>query len=203
MICQTIPRALRSCLSLAVVFALALAPSSATSVIAPTFDQLVSRADLIFTGQALSHRTEWRNQGGQKSIVTLVTFGVRALHKGRADATVTLQFLGGTIDDVTLDVSEMPKFKPGERVVLFVEKNGVNASPLLGFYHGKFSLRREADGRDTVLAHDGEPLAGVAEMGRPKRAVVAGTAAPAPRAALSHEEFTGQVRDRLARNSGK
>ena len=200
MLCQIIPRAARSFFSLAVVFALALVRASATSVIAPTFDQLVQRADLIFTGQVLSRRAEWRNNGGQKSIVTLVTFGVRAVHKGRADATVTLQFLGGTVGDVTLDVSEMPKFKPDERVVLFVEKNGVNASPLLGFYHGKFSLRRDANGRESVLTHAGEPLVEVAEMGRAKRTTVAATA---PRAALSHEEFTGQVRERLDRNVGK
>ena len=157
-------------------------------------------ADLCFTGQVRSQRAEWRNNGGQKSIVPLVTFVVRAVHTGRADATVTLQFLGGTVGDVTLDVSEMPKFKPDERVVLFVEKNGINASPLLGFYHGKFSLRRDANGRETVLTHEGGPLVDVAEMGRPKRATVAATV---KRAALSHEEFTGQVRDRLARTAGK
>ena len=193
MLGQTIPSFSR--FSFAVVFALALLRAPATSVIAPTFDQLVQRADLIFTGQVLAQRAEWRNNGGQKSIVTLVTFGVRAVHKGRADATVTLQFLGGTVGDVTLDVSEMPKFKPDERVVLFVEKNGVNASPLLGFYHGKFSLRRDAHGRDTVLTHAGEPVADIAELGRPKSATVA---AAAPRAAVSHEEFAALVRARLA-----
>jgi len=110
-----------------------------------------------------------RNTGRQKSIVTLVSFRVQAVHKGRADSVVTLQFLGGTVGDVTLDVSDMPKFKPGERVVLFVEKNGASASPLIGFYHGKFSLQKDASGRDVVLKHNGEPLADVAELGHAKR----------------------------------
>ena len=68
------------------MFVLTLVRSSATGVIAPTFDQLVKRADLIFTGQVLSRRAEWRDNGGQKSIVTLITFGVRAVHKGHAEA---------------------------------------------------------------------------------------------------------------------
>lgn len=189
MLCQTILR--RSCFGLAVLFALHFSPASATTVVAPSFEKLVQRADLIFTGQVISQRAEWRRTNGQSSIVTLVTFGVRAVHKGRADTTVTLQFLGGTVGGVTLDVSDMPKFTPGERVVLFVEKNGASASPLIGFYHGKFSLRSDANGRETVLKNDGKPLADVADINHvPPPGVLA-------RGSLSHDEFTGAVRARL------
>ncbi|HWN96348.1 MAG TPA: hypothetical protein VNT99_15060, partial [Methylomirabilota bacterium] len=164
----------------------------ATSVLAPRFETLVDRAELIFTGHVISQRTEWRNGNGQKSIVTLVSFAVQQVHKGRAAATVTLQFLGGTIGDVTLEVAEMPKFKAGERVVLFVEGNGVNASPIIGFFHGRFLLRKDRVGREAVWQYNGEPLAAVNEIGRGKRA-----AGPEVRS-VSHEEFTFQIHQRVA-----
>lgn len=169
--------------------------SLATSVIAPSFEKLVERATLIFTGQVISQHSEWKNENGQKSIVTLVSFRVRTVHKGHADAVVTLQFLGGTVGDVTLDVSDMPKFSKGERVVLFVENNGASASPLIGFYHGKFSLRANESGGETVLKHNGEPLADVAEIGQAK-----GAAVPA-RTGLSHEDFAGKIRERISRRT--
>lgn len=172
--------------------------SFATSVIAPSFDDLVSRADLIFTGHVISQHSEWRNTNGQRSIVTLVKFGVEEVHKGRAGVTVKLQFLGGSIGAVTLDVSDMPKFTPGERVVLFVEKNSINASPLIGFYHGKFSLRKDAAGSDSVWKHDGQALADVAELGRSKRAGVKPV-----HNGLSHAEFTGKVRQRISQQGKK
>jgi hypothetical protein len=195
---QTNPRDVRR-LFVAITFLFfAACRASATSVIAPSFDELVSRADLIFTGKVISQKSEWRNIDGQRSIVTLVQFGVEEVHKGRAGLTVKLQFLGGAIGAVTLDVSEMPKFSQGERVVLFVEKNSVNASPLIGFYHGKFSVHKDASGRDAVLKHNGQALVDVAELGRAKRAGVG-----AIQSGISHDEFAGKVRERVSRHSPK
>jgi hypothetical protein len=188
----------RNYFSLAVFLLLAFSRAFATSVIAPSFDDLVSRADLIFTGPVISQHSEWRDTGGKRSIVTIVKFGVEQVHKGRAGVTVKLQFLGGAIGAVALDVSDMPKFTQGERVVLFVEKNSINASPLIGFYHGKFSLRRDASGRDTVLRHNGEALLDVADLGRSKRA--GSNAVPN---GLSHAEFTEKVRAHISQPSPK
>ena len=165
----------------------------ATSVLPPGFEALVDRADLIFAGRVTSQRSEWRNFNGQKAMVTLVTFTVERTHKGRADSVVTLQFLGGRVGEVTMDVAEMPQFKAGERVILFVEDDGNTASPVIGFFHGKFLLRKDESGRDFVLQHDGAPLADVAEIGRAKNA------GGAALRALSHEEFAAKIHERLAR----
>lgn len=165
----------------------------ATSVIAPRFETLVDRAELIFTGQVAGQRAEWRSNGGQRSIVTLVTFAVRQIHKGRAESTVTLQFLGGSVDGVTLEVADVPKFKIGERVILFIEGNGSAVSPVIGFSYGKFSLRQDGTGREAVFTHRNEPVADVAELGRARREAVAGQS----RRALSHDEFSQRIRERL------
>jgi len=171
----------------------------ATTVIAPRFETLVDRAELIFTGQVIGQRSEWKNNNGQRSIITLVTFAVQQIHKGHAESTVTLQLLGGTIGDVTLEVADIPKFKTGERVVLFIEGNGLAASPVIGFFHGKFSVRPDASGRDTVLTCRNEPLIDVAELGQAKRRPVAQESARA----LSHEEFSAKIRERVTASGRK
>jgi hypothetical protein len=189
------PNAFRLSRALCALVSLALIvfQSAATTVIAPRFEGLVDRADLIFTGQVTAQRSEWRNNNGQRAIVTLVSFAVQQVHKGRAGSSVMLQFLGGTVGDTTLDVADIPKFKPGERVVLFVEGNGLNASPLVGFYHGKFLVKQDPMGGDRVLQHNGEPLAAVAQLGRAKSAI----AGEAMDRGLSHEAFASQIRQRL------
>ena len=175
-----------------------VAPLRATSVLPPRFEALVNEADLIFTGQVIAQRAEWRNLQGQKSIVTLVTFGVQATHKGRAGSTVTLQFLGGTIGDVSLDVSEMPRFKPGERALLFVEKNGTMACPLVGWEHGRFSVQKAGPGKEMIFKHDGTALSDVTEIGAARGPAQARVAAPVKAgAALSHEEFAEKIRARV------
>lgn len=195
---QTKSHTVRSFFAIAAFLLFAASRVFATSVIAPSFDELVSRADLIFTGPVISQHSEWRDTGGKRSIVTIVKFGIEQVHKGKAGVTVKLQFLGGAIGAVTLDVSDMPKFTQGERVVLFVEKNSVNASPLIGFFHGKFSLRKDASGRDAVLKHNGEALVDVAELGRSKRA-----GAHALQDGLSHADFAAKVRERLSQRGAK
>jgi hypothetical protein len=164
----------------------------ATTVVAPRFETLVDRAELIFTGQVLSQRAEWRNHNGERSIVTLVTFGLQQVHKGQAPPTVTLQFLGGALGNVRLEVADIPKFKVGERVMLFVEGNGSAISPVIGFFHGRFTLRKNAAGTDEVLMHNGDSLASVADIGRAKRL------SPSTAPALSHESFAARIRERLA-----
>ena len=169
----------------------------ATTVIAPRFETLVDRAELIFTGQVLSQRAEWRNNNGERSIVTLVTFGVQQVHKGKAQPTVTLQFLGGALGNVRLEVADIPRFKVGERVVLFVEGNGSAVSPLIGFFHGRFTLQRNAAGQDEVRMYNGDSLASLGDIGRAKRL----SAPTAP--ALSHETFAARIRERLAARGTK
>lgn len=155
----------------------------ATSVLAPDFETMVRRADLIFTGRVTTQHAEWRNIGGQRSIVTLVTFDVLGVHKGHAERTIKLQFLGGKIGPASLDVEAMPKFHAGERAVLFVEQNGVNASPLIGFFHGKFNVLTDG----TMTHYDQTPLGDVREIGkaRPRR----GTASRA----MSQQEFATKI----------
>ena len=47
-----------------------------TTVIPPTFDELINRAQVIFQGVVTDVRSQWVGEGAQRSIVSYVTFKV-------------------------------------------------------------------------------------------------------------------------------
>jgi len=178
--------------------------ANATTVIPPTFEEMTDRADFVFVGKVVGSRAEWRTVGRDRVIFTLVDFETQQVLKGNADKSVTLQFLGGTVDGTTLEVAEAPKFNVGDRVVLFVEGNGVQFCPIVGVFHGKFNVRKdERTGRDIVLMHDGKPLRDVGEIGTGEGAQFAPKRArpsfPADREPMSVDDFKERIRSHVAR----
>jgi hypothetical protein len=183
-------------------------PSIATTVVPPTFEEMVDKADLIFVGQVVRSRAEWRVAGNKRAIFTLVEFETQEVLKGTAGASVTLQFLGGTVGDVTLEVAGGPTFNTTDRVIVCVEGNGVQFCPIVGVFHGKFSVRKnEKTGRDIVFLHDGRPLRDIAEVGSgdgaefgPQRAPLS---IPPDREPMTLDGFKTKVRERLLKGPGQ
>jgi hypothetical protein len=144
----------------------------ATTVVPPTFDALVSGANLIFVGEVTDVRGEWRNGPEGRSIVTVVTFRVGETWKGNVGVMTQLEFLGGTVGASTLVISGQPNFTIGQRDVLFVGETAQVISPLVGFMHGRMKVERDVNGVDRVRTFDGRALVNTAELG-PNRAVTA------------------------------
>src|SRR5215467_14816404 len=104
--------------------ALALARITATTVIPPTFTQLVEQAEVIFQGTVTKVHSIWSGEGALRHIDTYVTFQVEDSIKGNASSAYTIRMLGGTVGNDTMQVTDTPKFKIGDRDILFVEHNG-------------------------------------------------------------------------------
>ncbi len=159
---------------------LALVPAPGTTVIPPTFDQLVKQAELIFQGTVTDARSVWEGEGGQRHIETYVTFTVDDNVKGDAGASYTIRMLGGTVADQTMEVTDAPKFKVGDREILFVEHNYDQFVPLVGISHGRFHVQHDdATGRDIVLNGEGQPVKDLAKLGH-EEASVSGAEAISP-----------------------
>src|SRR4051812_41051946 len=90
----------------ALSIALAITAARATTVIPPSFDQLVQDAELIIQGTVSDVKSQWIGEGGQRHIVTFVTVNVEDAVKGDPGASYTLRMLGGTVGDETLEVSD-------------------------------------------------------------------------------------------------
>src|SRR5437763_6262385 len=151
----------------------------ATTVIPPTFDDLVTHAEMIFQGTLTDVRSQWTGEGGQRHIESYVTFKVEDAIKGNPGAKVTLNMMGGTVGAETMEVSDAPKFKVGDRDILFVENNGTQFVPLVGIMHGRFRVKKDKTGRDAVFTNEGSPLSDVTQLGKNEAAASAGQATSA------------------------
>jgi hypothetical protein len=163
----------------------------ATTVIPPSFDELVSRAQVIFEGEVTGLQSQWIGEGAEHRIVTFVNFKVVEALKGSPGANYSIRMLGGTVDGRTMEVTDAPKFKVGDHDVLFVENNGRQFIPLVGIQHGRFRVQKDQLGRDTLQTGEGQPLADIGQLGANEKM------AAQSKAALSLSDFKSTIQSRI------
>ena len=162
-----------------------------TTVIQPTFEQLVDGASQVVVAEALSSECHWRTNARGALIFTTVRFRAEEVLKGEFVAQLELSFLGGTIGADTLDVHGVPRFTQGSRYILFVSSNRTEVCPLVGMFYGKFHLQKDAvTGEETISQHDGSPVR-ISSSSQ-------GAKAALPLRNLSAAEFKRRVMDRVA-----
>jgi hypothetical protein len=158
----------------AVLFLLATAATAGRASVVPplSLDKLIESADFVFTGTVLRVEARWTPTQSGRAIVTHVTFGVERTLKGEPVRELSLEFLGGRIGDMALEVSGVPQFEIGQRSVIFARTRELEVSPLAGFNQGRFRVNRDpATGRQYVTTHDGWAFSSVAEIGRERAEV--------------------------------
>jgi hypothetical protein len=184
-------RTFRRSLFLLACLALTLSAVRATTVIPPSFDQLVNQAEMIFQGTVTDLRPQWMGEGAERHIVTFVTFKIDDPIKGALNQSYTIRMFGGTLDGQTMEVTDSPRFKIGDRDILFVENNGTQFIPLVGIMHGRFRIQTEASGRECIAKDTGAPVSDPAKLGLDEKAAATGQA-------LSTAEFKAAIRRKLA-----
>jgi len=178
--------------------AIALTGATATMVIPPTFAQLVQQAELIFQGTVTDVRSVWEGEGAQRHIDTYVRFQIDENVKGNATSSYTIRVLGGTVGDETMEVTDSPKFKVGDREILFVEHNNQQFVPLVGINHGHFHVQRdEQTGRDIMMNGDGEPVRDLSQLGHNEEAATTDDV----RQAISPDDLKSSIHQQLGDRS--
>ena len=184
---------------------LALHNAQATTVVPPSFDELVDQAQLIFQGTVTETQSQWAGEGASRRIVTYVTFTVDEAIKGDPGATYTLRMLGGTVDGQTMEVTDSPKFKTGDRDIVFVENNGSQFIPLVGIMHGRYRVQQDkVTGKEVVATNSGNALTAVTEIGKDdghahgKHGTQSAAAASGDRG-LAASDFKSAIRAKLAK----
>jgi hypothetical protein len=171
----------------------------ATSVIPPSFPELVNEADAIYRGRVTDIQARRTTApDGTVIIKTHVTLVIERTLKGEQRSEITLDFLGGTIGDESLVVTGMPKFNLGASEYVFVQRNGRQFCPLVAMGHGRYRLARDpAAARDYIARDNGTPITDPAEIELPLIAlptpVRAASAASAITRALSPEAFETSI----------
>jgi hypothetical protein len=173
---------------------------TATTVIPPTFDQLVKQAEFIFQGTVTNSQSVWEGEGAQRHIESYVTFNVEDNVKGNAGTSYTIKMLGGTVGDETMEVTDTPKFKVGDRDILFVEHNNEQFVPLVGINYGRFRVQRdEQTGRDIVVNAEGTPVRDLSQLGNNQEASTTADAAQA----ISPADLKSAIHNQLGDSAGQ
>ncbi len=213
----------RSVTYLAMAIVLTLAPGRsnaafATVVEKKSFNDLVLEAQMIAIGRVAT--VESHPTLDHKYAYTYVTVGNLEVLKGSyREPSITLRMDGGALGDGrTLIIDGMPRFRSGEKVVLFVKGNGQYVCPFVGWWQGLLRVDAESrSGREVVKTNSGHRIQKVdrgdfvlrAKANQRETEDTSGTAdeaqgptsqpAAEADADLSLEELKGQVSDVLAR----
>jgi hypothetical protein len=150
-----------SLLALAALAALAAAHGGVQATTLPYkgLDKLVAEADGIVLATV---RQVQSVQDSEKDIHTFVTFDhVKMLGGRHAAPTLTLRLRGGHVGNESLRIDGAPQFKADERVLMFVQGNGRDLVPLVGWNQGLFRLVNDRRGALTVADADGHPVVGL------------------------------------------
>ena len=181
----------RPLLFVAVLF-LSFNVAKATTVIPPTFDQLVTQAEIIFQGNVTDVKCQWVGEGAERQIVSYVTFKVEDALKGNPGQSYTIRMFGGTVDGESMGIADAPKFNIGDKDILFVENNGSQVVPLVGIMHGRFHVKRDQAGQEVVTNNEDEPVKNVARLGKGEE-----TPPSATEANLTAADFKAAVKTKL------
>jgi len=178
-------------------------PAVASSVLQVSFDELVRSSEFVFQGRVVDKRAEFDKRG---AIKTYVTFEVLDVYKGAySGRTLQLPFLGGTIGDLTMKISDLEPPNVGETGIYFVESmSNPPAHPLYGWDQGHFLVRtNQTDRTDHVFSHTGKPVSGFQATGKAaglSNGVAAGLTLDADRAGqgLTVVQFKQKIKEILS-----
>lgn len=87
-------------------------------------------------------------------IWTVTSFEVEETWRGEAPQRVTVRLLGGRMSEITSHVSGVPRFQPGEDVVLFLEPDASGDFSVVSWQQGTFRIRRAASEDRELVTQD-------------------------------------------------
>jgi hypothetical protein len=134
----------------------------AGSVRQVAMDEMIQHSRLVFEGEVMDLVSV---ETGPRRIHTHVTFRILDIIKGDYPLnTITLRFLGGTVGNVTMGVSDMILPRPGEHGIYFVESlERMQVHPLFGWRQGHFLVQPDRTGTHRVLTAAKAPVTAVVQ----------------------------------------
>ncbi len=172
----------------------------ATSVVAPSFPELVAESQFVVRAKVVAVRPSWVDTPQGRVIMTYVTVDVLKCLKGAASNKLTMQLLGGEIDGQGMRVAGMPQFTVGSSEILFVCDNGTAFCPLVGMMHGRYRVLHDATANCNYIARDdGSLLASVDDVQLPPGLRMVNRLRVG--SGLTLESFEGEISKEVARHA--
>jgi len=131
----------------AVVLLAMAATAAATTLVRMSVAKISQTAQAIVRARCLESSARW--DSGE--IWTFTSFSVGEVWNGAAPARITVRLLGGRVANLTSTVSGIPRFSPGEDVVLFLERMPTSDFSIVSWQQGTFRIHRDlANGQESV-----------------------------------------------------
>ena len=132
-------KTIRTLAALALVgasFASSYSPARATTLKRMSVADLSRAAHTVVRARCAANSTRW--DAGE--IWTFTTFDVEETWKGSAPAQITVRLLGGSTGNFTSTVSGVPRFSPGEELILFLERTPAQDFSIVSWMQGTFRI---------------------------------------------------------------
>jgi hypothetical protein len=107
-------------------------------------------AKVIVRARCLANATA-RDAG---EIWTFTSFEVRETWSGSVPSHITVRLLGGKFGNLTSTVSGIPRFRPDEEAVLFLEPTSQGDFSIVSWEQGTFRISRDAVGHEECVTQD-------------------------------------------------
>jgi hypothetical protein len=146
-------KTIRTLAALALVAASFAANNSsalATTLKRMSVADLSRAAHVVVRVRCITNSTRW--DAGE--IWTFTTFDVEEIWKGSAPAQITVRLLGGRAGNFTSTVSGVPRFAPGEELILFLERTSSQDFSIVSWMQGTFRMGRNPATGEEIITQD-------------------------------------------------
>jgi hypothetical protein len=131
----------------------------ATTLKRMSIEEMSRAATVVVRAQCTTTAPAW----DEGEIWTFSSFQIKEVWKGSASGTLTVRLLGGTMGNLVSSVSGVPRFHPGEDVVLFLQPTRRGDFSVVSWVQGTFRVSHDRrTGQDWALQdaadfHDFDP----------------------------------------------
>ncbi|HKG20692.1 MAG TPA: matrixin family metalloprotease, partial [Blastocatellia bacterium] len=139
---------------LLVVLCLLARPSTATTVVMLSDEEMVVNSRFILSGEVRSVTSAWDDS--QSMIWTYVEVRAERFYKGElATKKIVLKQAGGAVGSSGIHVFGQPKFNPGQRVLLYLTTAPDGSLRVAYSFMGMYSILEDSSGRKIVTRSTG------------------------------------------------
>jgi hypothetical protein len=116
----------------------------ASTVLSLGLQELVQRSELIVLGICEEMSSTWnKDRNAVFSYIRVIP--EKCLKGSHFPTKITIEQLGGIVDNVSMTVVGEARFVEGERVILMLRKSSETCYRIIGLSQGKFSVIRRGD----------------------------------------------------------
>jgi hypothetical protein len=132
------------------ILATTSANALATTLLRMSLSKMSQTAKVIARARCVGSSASW--DAGE--IWTFASFDTEETWRGSPPSRFTVRLIGGRIGNLTSSVSGVPRFSPGEDVILFLEPTRRGDFSVVGWEQGTFRIRRDPQTGEASVSQD-------------------------------------------------